>query len=294
MRHLPPLKAVRAFEAAARLQSFTAAAEELGVTQSAVSRQIRIMEAFLGTRLFRPSGRGLTPTGQARIYASELGLGLDRMSLATERIAEPKTVRQLRINALPTFTMKWLIPRLSSFQRMHPNLDVKLSTSVRPVHDLTESFDVAIRRYPMQVPGYESRAFMEDRSLPVCSPALMEQSPIRAPEDVLNHTLLFGDVSSADWEEWLSHVGLEKSPIIKRQRFANFFVVLQAASEGLGVALGPSTLVADDIEAGHLIAPLQEPALPCRPFEILYPVDERRTQRTDAFVNWLIEETGRM
>lgn len=293
MRRLPPMNSVRAFEAAVRLSSYGAAARELGVTQGAISRQIKIIENFLGTRLFRPSGRGVVPTERAVEYAAELRICLDRMGVATERIAANASTTGLQINAMHTFAMRWLIPRLPSFQQRNPRCDVRISTSSLPVELIDEPFDIVIRRAAMQMPGFACTPFLEDFSLPVCAPALLSAKPVRKPADILAHTLLVPDVPAGGiWEDWLTLSGLAMPGRPRIVRFKNFYVALHAALEGLGMLLCPQTLCADDLRSGRLVTPLRAPALRSRPICVLYPVDNRRTPRTDAFVDWLLASTS--
>lgn len=290
MRRLPPMNSIRAFEAAVRLGSFTAAADELGVTHGAISRQVKVIEGFLGIELFRPSGRGLEPTEQAREYAMELRAGLDRIGLATEQIAEPTMSRVLRVNSTHTFAIRWLIPRLSKFQERYPGIDVRITTSSRPVEQVPDPFDVVIRRYAMSFPGFECRAVLEDVRLPVCAPEVVERHPIAAPADIRHHTLLCPRRPPGVWDQWLALAGLGGDVEIRRLRFDNFYVALQAANDGLGLALAPLQLVASDLAAGRLVTPLRAPTLSCHPIEVLYPCDGNRSRRTEAFVGWLAEQ----
>ena len=290
MRRLPPLNAVRAFEVAVRLGSFSAAAGELGVTHGAVSRQIKTIEGFLGIDLFRPSGRGLEPTARAREYALEVRAGLERIGIATEEIAEPTQSRVLRVNATNAFAVRWLIPRLSMFHSQHPGIDVRIATSSLPIEQLTDPFDIAIRRFTMHYPGYECRPVLGDVRLPVCSPDVLARHPIKCLADLAQHTLLCLNRASGAWEEWLALAGYNEDPPLRRLRFENFFVVLQAANDGLGLALAPLKFVAHDLEGGRLVAPFREPTLTCRPIEVLYPAQHHGNGRTRAFVNWLVEQ----
>lgn len=290
MRRLPPMNSVRAFEAAVRLGSFSAAAGELGVTHGAISRQVKVIEGFLGIELFRPSGRGLEPTNEAREYALELRAGLDRIGLATEQLAEPTTSRVLRINSTHTFAMRWLIPRLSTFQRRYPGIDVRLSTSSMPINEVPDPFDVVIRRYTMQFPGFECRAMLEDVRLPVCAPDVLARHPITCVDDLVHHTLLCPKRPSGVWDQWLALAGLNPALELRRQRFDNFYVALQAANDGLGLALAPLQLVATDLASGRLVTPFRKPTLGCHPIEALYPLGANRNRRTEAFVDWLTEQ----
>jgi LysR family glycine cleavage system transcriptional activator len=290
MRRLPPMNSIRAFEAAVRLGSFSAAAGELGVTHGAISRQVKVIDGFLGIELFKPSGRGLEPTELAREYALELRAGLDRIGLATEQIAEPTTSRVLRVNSTHTFAIRWLIPRLSTFQDRYPGIDVRLSTSSTPIEQVPDPFDVVIRRYAMQFPGFECRPVLEDVRLPVCAPEVLARRPITCVADLVHHTLLCPKRPSGVWDQWLSLAGLDTDLVVRRQRFENFYVALQAAIEGLGLALAPLQLVANDLAAGRLVTPFRQPTLHCHPIEVLYPLSENRNRRTDAFIGWLSEQ----
>jgi LysR family glycine cleavage system transcriptional activator len=289
MRRLPPMNSLRAFEAVVRLGSFTAAARELGVTHGAISRQIKIIEGFLGTRLFRPLGRGLAPTDRARDYATELRASFDRIDLATERMAEPTT---LRVNAAHTIALRWLLPRLPSFLRRHPEIDVRLSASSLSLEKLEEPFDIVIRRRPMKFPGFRCRPFLQDVSLPVVAPAVIAAKPVSAPDDLLRHTLLSPDSPEGAWDRWLALAGVKGGGKAKRQRFDHFHVALQAAVEGLGFCLAPLSVVADDLEHGRLIAPLPAPALVCEPAQVLYPAEATGKHRANTFVSWLLEQEG--
>jgi LysR family glycine cleavage system transcriptional activator len=193
-RTLPPLNAVRAFEAAARHGSFKDAAAELGVTHGAVSRQVRLLEVWLGSpALFRRLNRRvvLTPGGAALL--AEFGPALDRVSAAVQhhrgRQGEPQTT-VLHVNALATFSLRWLVPRLTLFRERHPDIEVRLATSNDPLDALAEPFDVVIRGGPDTFHGFVARPLLPERRLPVCSPALLARLPLAEVEDLASHTLL--------------------------------------------------------------------------------------------------------
>lgn len=290
MRPLPPLNALRAFEAAARLGSFSRAAEELGVTHGAISRHIHSLQAFLGTELFRPAGRNRVPTERAAAYLAEVSAALDRLAGATERMREPSAARMLRINTLATFSMRWLIPRLSSFQIAHPRVEVRLITSMEPVERLSGDFDVVIRRNPMHRPGYTSRRFLVERNLPVAAPALLARFPLRAPRDLLGAPLLHCDSKPNAWLEWFRAAGLRASQIPPSgQRFENYFFTLEAAARGLGFAVGALPLIADDLASGRLVTPLAGPISVSEGYHVLYPANRRRGSVME-FVEWLVAQ----
>ncbi|MDQ8729750.1 transcriptional regulator GcvA [Bradyrhizobium sp. LHD-71] len=290
MRRLPPLNSLRAFEAAARLRSFSSAARELGVTHGAISRQVRILEQFLGAPLFAPSGRGLEPTEVGQRFSGEVGAALDRIASATERLIEPSAARLIRINALPTFTLHWLFPRLGAFQRLHPSTEARLSASTQSLKELGSTYDVIVRRRPMTREGYQCVRLLEDFGTPVCAPQLLKEKPLKQPADLLKHTILVSDTHAGSWEDWLSVTGLPMPK--KKLRFEHYHVLIQAALEGLGVTLGPAVLVEEDVRAGRLVVALDRPRTRFKSFYLLYRTDGPNKQRVKAFVNWLLDEAA--
>jgi LysR family glycine cleavage system transcriptional activator len=202
-RQLPPLQALRVFEVAARFENFSAAGEELHVTHGAVSRQIAALEAWLGIPLFHRIGKRVQLTADGRRYLLTVQAAFDNIALAIKLLRESGTVRMLHINALPTFAMRWLLPRLSRFQRLYPGVELKLSTSTseQPLGEAGEFFDVAIRRGPGHWPNCESGEFLEESELPVCSPALLARSPITQAGDLARHTLLHSDTRPDAWSK---------------------------------------------------------------------------------------------
>jgi LysR family transcriptional regulator, glycine cleavage system transcriptional activator len=248
-RRLPPLNAVRAFEAAARHASFTRAAEELRVTHGAVSPQVQLLEAWLGVPLFERLNRRVVLTEAGGAYAAEIGAALDRIALATARQAERGRPRLLHVNALATFTLRWLIPRLSGFQVAHPAIEVRLTTSNVPLAQVAEPFDVAIRGGPDSRPGHIARPFLSERRIPVCSPALLQRLPLEEPEQLRQHTLLHAATLPQVWPQWLRVAGVPDLQPQASVTLEHFYLTLQAALDGLGVAMGPERLIADDVAA---------------------------------------------
>ena len=293
---MPPLTALRAFEATARLGSLTLAAEELCVTHGAVSRHIRTLEEWAGAPLFDRVGKKLKLTEAGRRYRDEVTSAFDDIAVATQRFREEtREKRFLTINALPTFTMRWLLPRLSAFQRQEPGIELKLVTSDEPVMRLAHgAFDVAIRREAQPWPtGFAGGAFLDEREIPVASPALLDKSPIRSAADLAHHTLLHADTRPGAWTRWLEAASVpDAERKAARQHFDHFYLALQAASDGLGVALGPLPIIAEDLRTGRLVAPLPEPALPSRAYCWLAPEAQARDPAIATFCNWL-EEEGR-
>lgn len=289
-RRLPPLNAVRAFEAAARHASFTRAAEELHVTHGAISRQVQALEAWLGRPLFERHHRRVALTEAGTAYLAEVGAALDRIAVATARAADRGDVapRLLRVNALATFALRWLIPRLSAFQRAHPAVEVRLTTSNARLPDVAEPYDVAVRGGPDEVAGHLARPFLAEARVPVCSPALLAHAPpLRRPEDLRAHTLLHAATLPGVWAQWLLAARVPGLEPARSVTLEHFYLTLQAALDGLGVAMGPTALVADDLAAGRLVMPFPGPALPARSYFTYVPEARASDPAVRAFCDWL-------
>ncbi len=292
-RDLPPLSALRAFEAAARRGSATAAASELLVTHGAISRHIRSLEDWAGTELFKRHGKRLVLTDAGRRYRDEIGHALDGIAAATSRLkASAGKSRQLTINALPTFAMRWLLPRLARFQKLEPETELRLVTSDENVERLPHgSYDVAIRREAEWPRDIFASSFLAEREIPVASPLLLKQKPIRRPADLARHTLLHADTRPSAWARWLSAAGVEDIEArAARQNFDHFYLALQAATDGLGVALGPLPIIAEDIKSGRLVAALEGPFLPSRPYCWLVSEARLSDPLIASFCAWLEDE----
>jgi LysR family glycine cleavage system transcriptional activator len=288
-RRLPPLNALRAFEAAARNRSLTKAADELCVTHGAISRHVQALEAWFGHRLFERHNRRVTLTAAGAAYLAEVGAALDRIALATARQRERGAHRFLRVNALATFTMRWLIPRLSSFQVEHPSIEVRLTTANGWLPDMPEAFDVAIRGGPDNIPGYVAQPFLSETRIPVCSPALLNRLPLRHVAELRRHTLLHAATLPDVWPHWLRAAGVPGLEPHRAVTLEHFYLTLQAALDGLGVAMGPTRLVRDDIEAGRLVTPFTGPELPARQYFAYVPDAGANDPGVRAFCDWLLQ-----
>jgi LysR family glycine cleavage system transcriptional activator len=288
-RRLPPLNALKAFEAAARHASFTRAADELRVTHGAVSRHVQMLEAWLGVPLFERHNRRVVLTEPGAAYAAEIEAALDRVALATARQVERGRPRLLRVNALATFTLRWLIPRLSGFQVAHPSIEVRLTTSNLPLAQVGEPFDVAIRGGPDSRPGHSAQPFLTERRIPVCSPALLARLPLREPAQLRHHTLLHAATLPRVWPDWLRAAGVPDLAPQASVTLEHFYLTLQAALDGLGIAMGPERLVADDVAAGRLTLPFAGPALSARSYYTYVPEPRADDPAVRAFCLWLAE-----
>ena len=289
-RHrLPPLNAVKTFEAAARLGSFSRAAEELHVTHGAVSRQIRALEDWLGAPLFRRTSRNAVPTKAGSELLAETGPALDRLAEAARRVRSSSLAQGvLNVVAQPTFSMRWLIPRLSEFQRMHPGLELRIVTASSSVERFAMEADVVISG-PAPQPGWTGTRFMGEALLPLLSPELAAQYPLQAPEDLRRHTLLHSATRRRAWPQWLAAAGVAALQPAGEQLFEHFYFAIQAALAGLGVVMGPLALVSEEVRDGRLVAPLAEPALRTRGYFVHVPAAGNAAPAIVALRGWLID-----
>ena len=286
IRRLPPLNAIKAFEAAARHRSFTRAAMELGVTHGAVSRQIRVLEEWLGVRLFVRTSRNAVPTEAGAALLSETGPALERLAAAAEQVHERRFAEPLRVSALPTFAMRWLIPRLPAFRREHPEIDVRLITASTPTEQFRMEADVVLSG-PARSSGWIGERFMGEARLPLLSADLMRQSPLRRPTDLARHTLLHSETLRDAWPRWLALAGLPALAPERDQVFEHFYFAIQAALDGLGVVMAPIALVGKELRRGRLVMPWPEPALRARGYFMYIPEARRDAGAVAGLRQWL-------
>ena len=293
MRRLPPLNALRIFEVAARTGSYAEAGAELGLTHGAVSRQIAMLEAWLGQRLFVRTGRRMTATQAARAFAAEVSLSFDRIGSAAEACGRPAARRILRVDVPTTLAMRWLNPRIEKFHAERPEVEVVVTT-VTTVHDgLRGGFDVAIRRgeaSQFAARQYRTVPFLEESDTLVISPALQDRSPLLQPADIAQHTLLTAETRPGDWTAWLERAGLSPGPDQRRRVFDHLFVALQAVTDGLGIGIGPMPILDHDVRLGRLLTPFPDIVVPRTGYVILTPLDADKTSSLRAFIDWLIAE----
>jgi LysR family transcriptional regulator, glycine cleavage system transcriptional activator len=287
---LPSLNGLRAFEAAARHLSFTQAASELNVTQTAISHQIRRLEEELGIRLFVRKNRALSLTPEAREYLPGIRAAFNDLRLATDRLLRKGDDNVLTISTLASLAAKWLLPRLSAFQEAHPDIDVRITTSTGLVEFRGGDVDAAIRYGRGHWPGLRAEWLMADEMFPVCSPTLLTgKRPLRCPEDLRDHVLLHNTNNGDDWRLWLTAAGLP--PDISKQQGITFDLILmtvQAAIDGMGVAMGRTTYVKDDIAKERLVVPFKI-ALPADAgFYLVSPEGAPDSPKLRAFRQWLI------
>src|SRR3954471_13776052 len=289
---LPSLNGLRAFEAAARHMSFTVAASELNVTQTAISHQIRRLEEELGIRLFVRQNRTLSLTPEAKEYLPGIRAAFNDLRLATDRLLRKDDGNVLTVSTLASLAAKWLLPRISSFQQQHPGIDVRITTSTALVDFRRDGVDAAIRYGRGQWPGLRADWLMADKMFPVCSPELLKgKKPLKKQEDLAAHVLLHSSASNDDdWRLWLTAAGLpydlSKQPGVT---FDLIFMTIQAAIDGLGVAMGRTSYVQDDIKKGRLVVPFEITLPVDAGFYLVSPQTRADTPKLSVFRNWLTQ-----
>jgi LysR family glycine cleavage system transcriptional activator len=286
---LPSLNGLHAFEAAARHLSFTRAADELHVTQTAISHQIRRLEEQLGKRLFVRASRALRLTRDGADYLPAIRAAFDDLRRATARLQRPDRDGQLTVSTTASLAAKWLVTRVASFQDAHPGIEVRITTSPHLVDFQREEVDVAVRYGRGNWPGLRTQWLMAEDIFPVCSPALMTGAkPLRRPEDLVHHTLLHTTIGREDWQLWLTAAGLPVSLALRRGlSFDQGFMSIQAATDGLGVALSSRSLVDADIAAGRLVMPFDVVLPADAGYYIVAPEETADSTKIALFRDWL-------
>lgn len=283
------LNGLRAFEAAARLHSVSAAAAELHVTASAVSHQIRRLEERLGIQLFIRDAKqpGLTVEGEK--YFRDISDAFERLNGATARLLATHE-RAVTVTTIPVFAIKWLVPRLAAFHARHPQVEVRVGTSYRLTDLNAGDSDLAIRWGDGNWPHVRSEKLLEDSVQPVCSPKLIGRRRLSDPMDVYRHPLIHMAFARDDWALWSAAQGLRPPPATaKHLRFNDPSSALQAAIDGLGFALGPMSIVHDDISSGRLITPLHTPIGLREAYYLVEPERGRPNSNVALFRTWLLE-----
>ncbi|HEX6959991.1 MAG TPA: transcriptional regulator GcvA [Ferrovibrio sp.] len=295
-RHLPPLNALRVFEAAARHLSFTKAAAELNVTQAAVSHQVKLLEDVLGAPLFRRFNRRLVLTEAGQAYWPDLRNAFDQIDLATRRLNRRSGPQQLRISTLQSFAAKFLVPRIPRFQARHPKIELMISTSPLQVDFARDDFDLAIRLGGGRYPGLYVEHLMDDYAFPVCAPQLLAgRHPLRRPQDLKFHTLLHDtavlpEEKAPTWENWLQQAGVPDIDTMRGSGYSDTSMAIQAAVAGQGVAMGRRALVIEELAAGHLVQPFGPVVKNRFSYYLVCPKANAQGRLVAAFRDWLVEE----
>ena len=297
MSRLPPLNALRAFEAAARHLSFLKAAEELHVTPGAVSQQVKALEEELGVALFRRLPRGVLLTDAGQLYGKRLGEIFEQVRRATAEIRRERDHAGLTVSTMLSFAARWLIPRLGAFNLAHPGITVRVLAEGRLTDFATEDVDLALRYGAGNYPGLHVELIFPETVFPVCSPALMAgPHPLRSFDDLRYHTLLHDEPDPSyhnlSWQHWLAAQGVHHLDTRAGPRFSYTHMSLQAAVGGLGVALGTDVLADEDLCTGKLIRPFPQGMLSEHAYYLVCPEAALARPRVQAFRGW-IQVAGR-
>jgi LysR family transcriptional regulator, glycine cleavage system transcriptional activator len=290
MDSLPPLTAIRAFDAAARLGSFAKAAAELHVTHWAIGKQIRVLEDWMGVPMFRRLPRGIVLTDEGTELAKEVGSAFATLSAAIRRLRNSEAVHRIsgtvRISVPTSFALRWLIPRLTQFQQQFPNITVRISTTSRKLRFIGSASDLGIRLSPD--PKLSSTKLMTDRRLPACTPELLRARPIASVQDLRGHTLLHSATTSSAWSEWLALAGAPHLKPVQHMEFEHVHLQLEAALNGLGIALASLPLIQADLASGRLICPIAKPEWSAQSYLLLSERQEEDAA-VRAFRSWIMD-----
>ena len=299
MRSIAHLNALRAFEASARHQSFSLAAQELNVTPAAVGQLVRTLEDWLGSPLFvrSTSGRArLVTTEVAEQALPDIRAGLERLAVGLERLRSGSAGGVLTVAVSPAFAAKWLLPRIERFQAAWPETDLRLDTSLKPVDFVAQRIDVGVRYGRGLWPGLAAEKLMDEEVYPVCAPALLATATLQAPGDLRGQVLIHDqsvDTSTgfASWQAWLRHAGVQGVPTDRGLRINNSAAVLQAAIDGQGVALARSVMAHDDLAAGRLVRLFPQVRLESAlAYYVVYRPECIAQPKVAAFRDWLLRE----
>ena len=294
-RTLPPLKALQAFEAAARLRSISKASEDLHVTPAAVSQQIKLLEQWLGFTVFRRTRTGLELTERGAAFLPPLKNAFDLIQSATDDVAGPEVGTTLTLSVLPNFAMRWLVPRLPDFVRRNPGIHIKLLSVNHGLSDLYESCDLAIRAYE-HAPQFCFEPVTSAQMLPMISPQLLRKSVLLQPDELLRFPLLHITTSPEDWPRWYRETQLpgEREPqqalIGKGHQFDSYVVAMEAAAAGLGVVLGRPSFAASALQNKELVVPFNRPIASDKSWYLVYPRTEL-PRKCQLFRDWILRSS---
>ena len=291
-RSLPPLNAIRSFEAAARHQSFTRAADELCVTQGAVSHQVKALEAELGLKLFNRERQGLAITDAGHDYLTVVQDAFDRIALGTDRLLQRLHSGVITVSMSPDFAAKWLVSRLGRFAEAHPEIELKVSATMHHVDFVREDVDLAIRHGAGNWVGLDAVNLCSEELFPICNPALLgSQRGIHSPEDVLQFPLLHLN-DRRDWSRWLEAAGASGEGLLHGPILNHASMLIDAAIDGQGIALARTALAAADLINGRLVQPFQTTLPVKNTYWIVCPKATSALPKIAAFRDWLLAEAA--
>jgi LysR family transcriptional regulator, glycine cleavage system transcriptional activator len=292
LRRLPSLNALKAFEAAARHESFTKAADELSVTQGAVSHQVKALEVELGLRLFNRERQRLVITDAGRSYLEVVRDAFDRLAVGTNRVLQLQTSGVLAVTTSPNFATKWLVHRLGRFIEAHPEIDLRVSGSHQHVDFAHEDIDLAVRHGDGQWPGLSVTRLCAEELFPVCSPKFMRgRRALHAPADLTRHTLLHVN-DRREWSQWLETADVKMTDIERGPIFNQAHMAIDAAVDGQGIALARTALAAWDLCAGRLVRPFPLALKAPYAYWIVCPKSTADLPKISIFREWLLAEAA--
>lgn len=294
MRRLPSLNALRAFEAAARHLSFTRAAEELFVTQGAISRQIKALEEELGVLLFRRIHRGLELTEAGRLLLGSVSRAFELIAQVSTRLQQRQ--QDISIKVPPTFGIRWFIPRLTHFQLLHPEIEVRVTTVWRSMQDFDpDEFDAGICFGNAPWAGQCADLLQTEHLVPVCAPTLLTgRRPLQHARDLSQHTLLHPTTDHSDWRTWLNGVGAQEVDPDQGQDFDTLETAMAAAAAGYGVAIAAYELIQEELRTGRLLLPLGRQLVSGGGYYLVYPAERLNQPRFRVFRDWLLAQATRV
>lgn len=293
MNRLPPLNALKYFEAAARRGSFQAAAEELFVTPSAISHQLKSLEEFLDLELFIRQTRKITLTQAGEEYYRSIHKALMEIDRSTQRLISTHQSGELHLSMAPAFLTRWLLPRISGFYQTHPDVHLELSSTAGFVDFDSSETDMAVYFGNGNWADVESHFLRDYQHRPVLSPVLLDKNPINKPEDILNHTLLHVSKRKDDWERWCTKAEVSYQETRQGMDLSSGALTAIAAINGLGVALADVGFVSEELSSGKLIAPFDISVANSKSFYLVYQKDRAMTYAMKAFKAWLMDEMAK-
>ncbi|GAP77102.1 MULTISPECIES: transcriptional regulator GcvA [Pseudoalteromonas] len=287
-RRLPPLNSLKAFEAAARHLSFTKAAEELYVTQAAVSHQIKTLEEHLGLKLFLRKNRSLLLTEEGQGYFLDIKEIFAQLVDATEKLLARGAKGSLTVSLTPSFAIQWLVPRLSLFNELHPEIDVRIKAQDQDDNSLQDDVDIAIYYGRGHWSGVETHKLHTEYLVPLCSPMLLNgPKPLNEPQDLQYHTLLH-DTTRRPWKLWMKTAGVRNVQVNQGPIFSHSSMAMQAAAHGQGVALGNLVLAKPEIDAGRLIVPFNHTLESKNAYYLVFRESQSELGKIVSFKEWML------
>jgi LysR family transcriptional regulator, glycine cleavage system transcriptional activator len=288
---LPPLNALRAFDAVARAGTLSMAARELHVTHWAVGKQVRALEEWLGVPLFERRARAMRLTREGNTLLGRVQYAFNALAEGTEEVRKRPTDRRVRglvrVNCLPSFALRWLLPRLRDFEALHPEITIELTTTSRRLRYIGNDADVGVRSGFEKIPRARSVSLLADRRLLVCNPQILRNRPVKRVEDLATHTILHSRSTLSTWPEWLAATGGTRWVPVREMFFEHTYLQIQAAIDGLGFALGSLPLIESELASGCLVSPLRVPAWDGPDYVLVVAQDRETDPAVRTFVAWL-------